>query len=90
MVFEALPTPLHHLRDAVPAAAAIIVAIELLSRPRVIVKGLTIVIRYVKSEVRAFLEALRELRDELTHWNPPTTPPNPPMGRADHPPPVRR
>lgn len=87
-MFDALPAPLHHLSDAVPAAAAIIVAAELLSRPRVIVKGLTIVIRYVKSEARKLLEALRELRDELTHWNPPT-PPKPPMGPADHTP-VRR
>ena len=84
MVFDVLPASLHHLRDALPAAAAVIVSVELLSRPRVIVMGLTIVIRYLKSEARAFLVALRELREELTHWNPPPAPPNPPMGPADH------
>jgi hypothetical protein len=83
MVFDALIASLRPLGDAAPRAAAIIITVELLSRPRVVVKCVTIVIRYVKSEARELWQALRELRYELTHWDSSTSATDPGIGSAD-------
>lgn len=56
--------------------AFLMLLVELITRPRLLLKFATAAVRFLKREWRKLREAFVELRDEVTHWdNPGSNPP---------------